>query len=215
MSLIKLLRNLRKDNHKYAPLPGDNFIRILDLQPGSGKDQLHCKLKAEPYEEVENTYEAISYAWGDLRSTGTEQIICNNMRLTIGKNLADALRRCRDKKISRRLWADAVCIDQADDPEKGHQVRLMGQIYENAKQVLIWLGPDSTGCAEDVFNLISETVQYLNDGVNLDYLESPHDINYVGIDNLDCICTDMNRWKQVRYMVSLPWFNRLWVSLIW
>ena len=38
------------------------------------------------------------------------------------------------------LWIDAVCINQADDEEKNHQVALMAKIYQKAKSTIIWLG---------------------------------------------------------------------------
>jgi hypothetical protein len=38
------------------------------------------------------------------------------------------------------LWVDAVCINQLDPVEKGHQVAQMGRIYENAERVVVWLG---------------------------------------------------------------------------
>jgi hypothetical protein len=46
--------------------------------------------------------------------------------------------RLEDRK--RLIWADAVCINQADDEEKSWQVRMMGDVYRNADRVLIWLG---------------------------------------------------------------------------
>jgi hypothetical protein len=211
MSWLKLLRKSRNDSYIYDALPGEDFIRVLELKPGKGQDKIRCKLKAEQFEKIENTYEAISYAWGDLQKTGTEQIICNHAKLSIGQNLADALRRCRDQKEPRRLWADAICIDQANDPEKGHQVKLMGQIYERAKQVLVWLGQDPNNLASDSFKLIDETVDYLNNGTDLDSISDPIQIDDPDVRNLHLICTDMNRWKQVEQMVALPWFKRLWV----
>jgi hypothetical protein len=36
---------------------------------------------------------------------------------------------------------DTVCMDQSDMVEKTEQVRMMGDIYELAPTVLIWLGP--------------------------------------------------------------------------
>jgi hypothetical protein len=37
------------------------------------------------------------------------------------------------------LWVDAICINQDDIAERGHQVPLMRKIYSNAMQVVIWL----------------------------------------------------------------------------
>lgn len=56
-----------------------------------------------------------------------------------------ALLALRQTDEDRLLWIDAICIDQDNDKEKGHQVGQMRQIYENAEQVLIWLGPSNRG----------------------------------------------------------------------
>jgi len=39
------------------------------------------------------------------------------------------------------VWADAICIDQEDMKEKVVQVGMMGEIYERAEGVVVWLGP--------------------------------------------------------------------------
>jgi hypothetical protein len=38
------------------------------------------------------------------------------------------------------IWIDALCINQSDNVEKAIQVPLMGSIYTNARQVIVWLG---------------------------------------------------------------------------
>lgn len=38
------------------------------------------------------------------------------------------------------IWADAVCINQEDPLEQGHQVALMRDIYLLAKQVVVDFG---------------------------------------------------------------------------
>jgi hypothetical protein len=44
---------------------------------------------------------------------------------------------------SRTIWADAICINQADASEKNHQVRQTGNIDASADQVMIYIGgPD-------------------------------------------------------------------------
>ncbi|KAL0472944.1 heterokaryon incompatibility protein domain-containing protein [Neurospora intermedia] len=61
----------------------------------------------------------------------------------VNQNLHLALLALRQPNQDRLLWIDAICIDQDNHKEKGHQVGRMRQIYENAEQVLIWLGPSS------------------------------------------------------------------------
>jgi hypothetical protein len=41
------------------------------------------------------------------------------------------------------LWADALCINQSDTPEKNHQVPLMRHIYGHSSRVIMWLGDAS------------------------------------------------------------------------
>ncbi|KAF2208887.1 hypothetical protein CERZMDRAFT_8174, partial [Cercospora zeae-maydis SCOH1-5] len=58
----------------------------------------------------------------------------------IKKTLRDALRRLRKRSDPRALWIDAICINQIDAQEKSSQLALLGRIYSNAAEVLIWLG---------------------------------------------------------------------------
>jgi hypothetical protein len=68
-------------------------------------------------------------------------IRCEKGKLNITTNLWDALRHIRDPVHIRLLWADAVCIDQSNNEERGHHVKQMSLIYANAVRVLVWLGP--------------------------------------------------------------------------
>jgi Heterokaryon incompatibility protein (HET) len=43
------------------------------------------------------------------------------------------------------FWIDAVCIKQKDEAEKNEQVSMMGEVYQKAQRVVIWLG-QSKGC---------------------------------------------------------------------
>ncbi len=39
-----------------------------------------------------------------------------------------------EPRIQRKLWADAICINQSDNAEKSHQVMFMREIYAKAQQ---------------------------------------------------------------------------------
>ncbi len=41
------------------------------------------------------------------------------------------------------IWVDAICIAQDQGSENHDQIRLMGDIYQRAVQVVAWLGPVS------------------------------------------------------------------------
>ena len=59
----------------------------------------------------------------------------------IGAGLARALIAFRLPDQTRRIWVDAICINQNDLTERQSQVRLMGALYGKAEHVLCWLGP--------------------------------------------------------------------------
>jgi len=67
-------------------------------------------------------------------------ISVNGHAIQIRGNLHDALVALRTDHRDVHLWADALCINQADEKEKGDQVSLMGQIYQTATLTVIWLG---------------------------------------------------------------------------
>lgn len=56
------------------------------------------------------------------------------------------------------LWADAICIDQNNIPERNQQVRIMRKIFSQADRVLSWLGPaaDSSDLAFDFCNALEK-----------------------------------------------------------
>ncbi|KAI1384118.1 HET-domain-containing protein [Hypoxylon trugodes] len=130
------------DSYCYVPFgtePECNQLRILTLFPGSKDQQVECILehgdigKSPPYE-------AISYVWGNSRDK--VEIICNGKTLAVTTALEEVLRHFRLPSEKRSLWADAVCINQSDDDERGRQVRRMNDIYSRASRVLIWLGEE-------------------------------------------------------------------------
>jgi hypothetical protein len=83
-------------------------------------------------------YEALSYTWGD--ETQRRDILLGGHSFSVTKNLYDALCCLRHTSEPRQLWADAICINQKDIPERNRQLYLMPFVYERAKTVLVWLG---------------------------------------------------------------------------
>lgn len=68
----------------------------------------------------------------------------------------NALKRIRHETDERVVWADAICIDQTNKAERARQVTLMSEIYEQAQEVLVWLGNDDHGDAQVAVNSILE-----------------------------------------------------------
>ncbi|CAK1360580.1 unnamed protein product [Cercospora beticola] len=144
-------------SHSYEPyqaLP-PHHIRVLCLDPGPWDSPLRASfdvislnptLVAKSGHRAHEGYEAISYVWGEPVFPHEICIGGSDVTLRLTTSLYNALRHFRRTDSIRRLWADALCISQADDLEKGVQVAMMAQIYQQASRTLIWLG---TACEAD------------------------------------------------------------------
>ncbi|KAL6879976.1 heterokaryon incompatibility domain-containing protein [Trichoderma longibrachiatum] len=131
------------EEYKYEPLDLERAaIRLLRLHCGL-VNQISCELfQAELHHRQDSvSYEALSYTWGPPNVT--ESILVNGYRMEITHNLHEALLHLRREDEDRTLWVDAVCIDQANLKERGHQVAQMGEIYGEADRVIFRLGPST------------------------------------------------------------------------
>ena len=125
---------------QYMPLEDPALdLRLIDIHPGERDYPLTCTIrtfKSGPSLE----YQALSYAWGS--STNKVPIIVNGKAFMVTPNLEAALRNLRSRKLEEmnsqlRLWADAICIDQAHPKERNEQVQRMRSIYQRANRVVI------------------------------------------------------------------------------
>jgi hypothetical protein len=114
-------------------------IRLARLMKGDD-GPIQCQLFEAWLHRPEGVvdYVALSYAWGGIETP--YEIMINGSRKAVTKNLYLALRYLRSRKQDRILWIDAICTDQDNDQERGHQVRQMTSIYSQAERVIIWLG---------------------------------------------------------------------------
>jgi hypothetical protein len=117
------------------------------------------------YSDVKPVYEALSYAWESQENPETVYVyepfgIVTTLKL--GSNLTNALRYLRYIDQPKRLWVDAVCINQKDNDECGKQVLRMASIYSLAEKVLVWLGlpMDSMLCPIFIFQRFPLFVSY-------------------------------------------------------
>lgn len=135
-----------KQHGLYRPLTPP-CTRVFELEAGEYSDPIvgrlvHQAIDGEPYE-------AVSYVWGDW--TNRRDIHVDGNTLSVTASLHTALAAFRHRPTSpgagpagrgpvRRLWADAVCINQEDLRERTSQVELMAKIFAGAQRVLAWLG---------------------------------------------------------------------------
>lgn len=175
---------------KYRPLLEDDSFRLLLISPAESQDArlecslLHTTLSLCDCDIVEH-YVALSYVWGD--SSETRKIYIDGYEFRITATLEAALRDLRDPNRALRLWADALCIDQSNIEERGHQVRQMGRIYATAQHTVIYLGPLTT-MTESVLRAAAS-----------------------GIDKLQIESVDQIVKLAEKDLLKRPWFRRVWV----
>jgi hypothetical protein len=58
----------------------------------------------------------------------------------VRENLWNALKRFQSDNVELVIWIDAICINQTSDIERNHQVANMKMVYEQATEVVVWLG---------------------------------------------------------------------------
>jgi hypothetical protein len=139
-------------------------IRLVEVLTPHADGTIRCLIKHTQIGRSPKTtkYTCLSYTWGS--PDATRWILMNGKPMKVGCNLWEFLRAASAMRAKvenaassfkicfanknryrwyRNLWIDALCINQAHDQEKNHQVQLMGRIYKDALGVVVWLGNDA------------------------------------------------------------------------
>lgn len=125
--------------YENVPLKHADSIRLLLIHAGQQQDVLRCILTPARLDlHARASYGAISYMWGSRDQI--QSVIVNDEVLFVHLNLYQFLLRLRQPDRDVTVWADAICINQNDPAERGHQVQLMSRIYSQADRTLVWLG---------------------------------------------------------------------------
>jgi hypothetical protein len=83
-------------------------------------------------------YEALFTPWGTVAAPCNIELDRRELPLT--QLLSNCLARLRSLGKDRPLWADGICMNQRNKPEKEARVQLMRKIYFSAIKVLVQLG---------------------------------------------------------------------------
>lgn len=196
MSAASSPANEGKASQLYTPLSIANYeIRILTLLPNIEESSpICCTLEPASLFELPQ-YNALSYCWGD--PIFTETVYVNDFPVEATTNLVAGLRQLRTLG-KQNLWVDALCINEKDLEERAAQVLRMRDIYSNAVEVVVWLGPADVD---------SETV--------LDLLG----LLAVGRWDLQAALQERNvpakrysgQWKSWDALLARPYWRRVWV----
>jgi hypothetical protein len=90
------------------------------------------------------------------------------------QNLNIVLRYLRRTNKSQMLRIDAICINQADLPERSAEVACISIYFSRASRVVVWLGPESrdSALAVETLRAIGENVDF--DKAKYNFSAKPH-----------------------------------------
>lgn len=128
-------------------------------------------------------------------------------------NLRQALLHLRLPNLYRRLWIDAICINQGDNEEKANQIGFMRDIYKSATRTVVWLGAgDETteGCFE-----LAKRVSKIRDNFEFPPTNQrgPHILihEYKALDIAENGAVAERSWEALSNIFTADWFSRVWV----
>lgn len=188
--------------YKYKRLSGSKTIRLITLKPHN-EDRtasMACSMEEVPLDSAP-PFTALSYAWDS--QDGTERIVCDGALISVTKNCVAALRNIHEDRGEKRMWVDAICIDQESTEEKIQQIAIMGDIYKTAAGVRVWLGEqdDSSSLVCDYFAKVS--------GIDdvLAIRDSEQEATKIGLDMA-------RKWPQLSKSLA-DFFGRSWFTRAW
>ena len=219
----------KPDKYEYQALPENDAVRVLVLHPSElFEAPVQCHMVTNSLDAVR--YEALSYSWGEFESGKPiydRNITCDGADLPATRSAFEALRRLRYRDRFRRLWIDAMCINQLNVNERNHQVRQMARIFRSARRVYVWVGEDSD--TEDGKVTLVCFASFL--GLVQEYLESSDTRSDLDLNKLQTLllqayqkelpaCQSTERgchafdgtdiWQRIIAFVQRRWFRRRW-----
>ncbi|EPE35624.1 hypothetical protein GLAREA_11324 [Glarea lozoyensis ATCC 20868] len=206
--------------YQYQPIE-DGMIRVILLQPT--ETRLECSIRKVKLSEAR--YQALSYEWGGVDTPFRIQVLNDEDEplgaIPLTTNLDSALQNLRTAPTikSKIFWIDQISINQNDDEEKSHQVALMGDIYENAQQVITYLGPHSSDLDLEfrALGLLDRLTRHF--ALNLPHIASAKGISRCLYDETllpvrevppDVSDSDVE-WRALVRIIYGAWLRRLWM----
>jgi hypothetical protein len=192
-------------------------IRLVKLRRRAEDNELEATLEIKSFSQ-EPQYEALSWAWGNdvpddqmikfpLSRDGhlhSDFRIRPNLNTAFGRIMA-----LTPVGEVRTLWADYISINQnRDDGKEDRRVQLgqMGEVYEKAQRVLVWLGDPPEG-KEDIASCI-ELLPKIVESISTLAKEAGPGVEPHGYNGLP----ERNHrvWAVFSDIVRKDWYRRMW-----
>lgn len=157
-------------------------------------------------------YIALSYEWGLATNPYDESfrreldMTVNGFEVKLQPNLVQMLRlvRSRVEESQPAVWVDAICIDQSNVHEKGHQVSIIGEIFASASDVVVRLN-DTAGTAE-------QGIEYLNRiaaATRANNIQAHED--EIAISEALAFLDPPGAWDSLFDLFNDTWWQRMWI----
>ena len=219
--------------YEYSALDEDaSEIRLMTLLPGRFEDDISITMETVVLTKTNTPrYEALSYVWGSPEnpvdiSIKARKLKCSKSSSSLGRsrrrrleawthstisvtqNLATALPYLRKRDKPRVFWIDAICVNQHDFAERGHQVKRMAAVYSMANQVIAWLGLESQNST-----LALRAIDHLGSQLRVDWNINTMTSVSTGeiITAFNTTLIDDDEVELVGNLLRRPWFERLWI----
>lgn len=224
MSLVRF-------GYRYSPLQRDE-IRLLKIVwsgltwYSAEYSIIHVRVDDAP------KYIAVSYVWGDPTDLDELYIGPHDEVLPVTSSCRSILERITVRNKKCYVWIDAVCINQNDLRERWQQVRMMGDIYCWASEVIVDLG-EKDRISNYAIKYIRKRSEYMhNNGGTPDH-SVRNSLNWVfpalavgsiafGVEDTSSILNPVPGNNEepllsiassdgIKRLIQRPWFTRLWV----
>jgi len=204
VSIMEQETTVPASDYVWENIIGPSGFRLLDLHGYNGKAQITCSLTSTDMNSNPK-YTAISYFWGAPKLTHT--ILCDGAALPVTANVHALLNQLLQRDdLNKKIWIDAICIDQNNLNEREQQVRLMKDIFSKASTTLVWLGtPDEPATVSPMLELGDKIIE-MTKRVSPRRLKS-EDLEACGLPPIDD-----RSWSTLANFFCLPWFHRVWVT---
>lgn len=104
------------------------LLRINAFGSGASEDIEFSLEEVSVADLPNNDYIALSYFWGEARThNDVHQITVDRQRYWVRTNLWTFFQSARDLDNTLHIYIDAICLNQLDNEEREHQVKLISE----------------------------------------------------------------------------------------
>jgi Heterokaryon incompatibility protein (HET) len=195
----RLLRKPLCQTYPYRSLESPRHIRLLQIRRRQLFHEPLCEIIHVHINDAP-PYEALSYVWGQRDPSIPLKI--GDYQLFVTQSVEEFLFYHRSFFSEKMVWIDSICINQGSDDEKSEQLPLMREIYGKALRTIAWLGPPETFLQS----------HYIRQVIMAWHTAEVFGVPPEGMFEFESTTSSAQRsYREVRDLISQPWFRRLWI----